>query len=734
MMMARLRSYGKCRFNTRWRITLTAALMLAAVLLVYCPPQLLTGKVALYGMDYDQLHVRRIIYARQAFLRGQGLPGWYSRELLGTPFWSNLHSFPWIPMRLFLCLIPPENAYAVGVALAATLAALFTFLFCRRLGFGLLASASVGWTFTCAGFFSARVMVGHLPLLEAYPLLPLLLWLVERYLACSEQPGPSFAALTFISLAAAIAALSGHPQLPAYALAASALYSFWRGGWRRGLAVAWAMAAGLAGTLFVWWPLVKLIGRSTRVAGLASAMNDLALPYGRLGAVLMPWKDGWPDIVDRLPGREFTGYPGSHFFWETVCYVGLVPLAATVVLVIGVMARRWKPDRTGLFFTALGFLALVTALPWAQELLREIPGTFLRSPARQLYLATFCLSLALGAAVHLALGWAPGRRLVFALILALLAFHGLDLGRHARAFVKLQPLKIPAPLYMEKQLRTGVGEGRVAMDFNLPYAANRAYDDVGFFDAIALTVPYRALLDLAHLPPDTNVEAMNGSDLGQESLAALCARFVVTSQRRSDLPLRTAGRGVFVYDVPQAAPRVRFFPLGEVLFEQGEGAGGGWPRPLPLEKLVLASKALLDVPEGGPSQDGARLSGGSSPRYERPSGDEIIVRLNAAEDGYVRLVEAWDPGWRALVDGCKAPLLCANGFLMAVRVPSGDHTIRLIFKTPGARTGLALSLLGPVLFLLLMASLRDPSRVAFRRALRIARKECGTRKAVKHCV
>jgi hypothetical protein len=31
-----------------------------------------------------------------------------------------------------------------------------------------------------AGFFASRVMAGHLPLLEAYPALPQLLWLVDR--------------------------------------------------------------------------------------------------------------------------------------------------------------------------------------------------------------------------------------------------------------------------------------------------------------------------------------------------------------------------------------------------------------------------------------------------------------------------------------------------------------------------------------------------------------------------
>ena len=106
-------------------------LMCAAVLAVYCPWSVLTGRERLTGLDFVQLHARRMTFAREALFAAPAreLPAWYPRELMGTPFWSNVQNFPFIPTRLIVfALFPPDAAFAPGVALSAVLASLFTFL------------------------------------------------------------------------------------------------------------------------------------------------------------------------------------------------------------------------------------------------------------------------------------------------------------------------------------------------------------------------------------------------------------------------------------------------------------------------------------------------------------------------------------------------------------------------------------------------------------------------------
>src|SRR5580704_17131018 len=197
-------------------VWLFAMLVLTAA--VYVRPSILSGRMVLAGSDYLQLHKARMAFGEEGlFGPRHTLPAWYPHELLGAPYAANLQSFPWIPTRILLFLFPPKTAYAPGVVLAALLAALFTWLFCRRAGLSQLAAAASGWTFACAGFFASRVMAGHLPLLEAYPALPLLLWLADRAL------DPARAArhrgdLGWLAVATACVVVAGHPQIPAYAV------------------------------------------------------------------------------------------------------------------------------------------------------------------------------------------------------------------------------------------------------------------------------------------------------------------------------------------------------------------------------------------------------------------------------------------------------------------------------------------------------------------------------------
>src|SRR5580658_9790878 len=244
----------------RYRSALAVAVLLALTEAFYLRPGILRGAETLGGVDYGELHIRRIRFAREAlFGAGHTLPAWYPREVLGSPFAANLQSFPWIPTRLLLLLLDTAIAYAAAIATAAALSAIFTYLYCRRAGLTRLGSAAAGGTFACAGYFASRVMAGHLPLLEAYPALPLLLWLVDRAFAPERATRYRFD-LGVLAFSSACVVVAGHPQLPAYALASALLYTAWqrkKKGWR--IAGAITLGAGLA--LAVWWPMLLLIGR-----------------------------------------------------------------------------------------------------------------------------------------------------------------------------------------------------------------------------------------------------------------------------------------------------------------------------------------------------------------------------------------------------------------------------------------------------------------------------------------
>ena len=664
--------------------------LLAMVVLteaIYLRPSILTGKTAMAGSDYIQLHMARMAFAEDGLFGARHtLPAWYPRELLGSPFAANLQSFPWIPTRFLLFLFRPESAYAPGVAMAALLAAIFTYLFGRRVGLSELASAASGWTFACAGFFASRVMAGHLPLLEAYPALPLLLWLADRALDASRAARRKWD-LGWLAVASMCVVLAGHPQIPAYALGTTLLYVIWRGrGWLRARLAA-TIALGAAMALAAWWPMLLLIQKSTRILDLDQPDNDIVFPYRRILALFVPGIDGWPVGFGRRP---FSGYPNGSYLFDTASYIGLAPIVATAALLAICCLRRRRPEGRFLFLAAVGTLAFAGALPLFDFLRHLSPGIILRSPARLFYIATFALAVALGAGVDAVLSLRNRSKLAYLAVAAGLGFHVFDLGRFSWPWI----IPIPRESLMQSQdrsLGTTLGDGRVATDFS-NWSSRRRFDDIGTFDSLILAKPYRALLDLSQAPPRLNLQVVNGAALTRPALQAGGAVLVLTPHARPDLVLLGQQSNLNVYSVPGPAPRATFYSPQSIKFLPEDTIPGALRSHVFETDLILLPSESRDaiVPQ-------ADSGSGGTVDYRRPSSDEIQLAVSAGGAGFVNVVESYDSGWSAEVDGQAAPVFAANGFTLAAPVSAGKHAVRFLYRTPGRDTGIVLSLLAAAL-------------------------------------
>jgi hypothetical protein len=610
--------------SARLRTAFAVVSLLLLVAVFSLRPGILRGVTALNGVDYDQMHVHRIRFARDAlFGPAHTLPAWYPREVLGSPFLANLQSFPWIPSRLLLLPIDPSAAYAAGIFIAAGLSAVFTWLYCRQAGLSRLGAWVAAGTFACAGYFASRIMAGHLPLLEAYPALPLLLWLVDRALKGRRVD------LGILAVCCAFVVSAGHPQLPAYAIGSALCYAAWRSrGWLRArIVTSISLGCGLA--MAVWWPMLLLIGRSTRIMHLPAAENDIAMPYGRLLALIAPGIDGWPWPVAMSDTNPFDAYPNTAYFWDTAAYIGILPLVALVALLVRCILRRRLPESRWRFLTYLGVAAFLGSLPLAEPLRDLLPGTLLRSPSRSLYLSTFCVAVAMGIAVD-----TVRRSTIRNLLVAVaVCIQFVDLWSFDHHFIQEEPRVEAAPKF-QAVLDRQLGDGRIAVERETSLLSYEdRYDDAGGFDSIFLAGYSRRMASLAGLPVEHNWQLIDASLLPVKALEAAGVKFVITGDPGKLLR------------VPNPAPRANV-------------------------------------------------------RYERPSSDEI--RLVSARQGFARVLEAYDPGWRATVDGVPAPVIDDGGFAMAVAVPRGRHEVRLTFKTPGRATGIALSLVSLGLLIILI--------------------------------
>ena len=63
--------------------------------------------------------------------------------------------------------------------------------------------------------------------------------------------------------------------------------------------------------------------------------------------------------------------------------------------------------------------------------------------------------------------------------------------------------------------------------------------------------------------------------------------------------------------------------------------------------------------------------------------ERVAIAVRTLHDGYLRLADPYDAGWRAELDGNEVPIHVADHYLRAVFVPPGEHEV--VFTYDGAR-------------------------------------------------
>src|SRR6185436_20530015 len=101
-----------------------------------------------------------------------------------------------------------------------------------------------------------------------------------------------------------------------------------------------------------------------------------------------------------------------------------------------------------------------------------------------------------------------------------------------------------------------------------------------------------------------------------------------------------------------------------------------------------AELAVLETHPGStPSATGA--AGTADYREVTPEDVRIVAEASAPSILVVR--NGWDEGWSATLDGRSVPVLRTDRFLQGVGRPPGRHDVRLTYREPAIGTGLALS-------------------------------------------
>jgi hypothetical protein len=151
------------------------------------------------------------------------------------------------------------------------------------------------------------------------------------------------------------------------------------------------------------------------------------------------------------------------------------------------------------------------------------------------------------------------------------------------------------------------------------------------------------------------------------------------------------GDKVRVFEVPDPQPRA--WLVGSARVADGEGAIRAFLDPAfdPREEAVVASPVSLDRT--------SRATG--SVRWLARRADRQQLETTSSGPALLVLADAYDPGWRARVDGVEADVLRANLAFRAVAVPEGRHAVELVYRPRAVLGGLAVSASAAVLLLAL---------------------------------
>ncbi len=93
--------------------------------------------------------------------------------------------------------------------------------------------------------------------------------------------------------------------------------------------------------------------------------------------------------------------------------------------------------------------------------------------------------------------------------------------------------------------------------------------------------------------------------------------------------------------------------------------------------------------------------------------EQVAIDVNAPQDGYLVLTDAYYPGWIATVDDQPADIQRADILFRAVKVPAGQHRVEFRYQPPSFAVGVVISI-GTVLLLVVLGFVvrrRNRSRV-----------------------
>lgn len=704
------------------------------------------------GSDLLAVHYTYFTYAHRAWRHGI-MPLWSSLLGGGTPFFAEGISSYLYPLTLiFSYLFSESKSFLLLFPVHSFLASVSMYYFARTIGIGRFGAVFSGIAWAYSGYFVGHLK--HVTYFMSAALVPLpLAFLFQYYIRRSWKwvlaTGLTFTLILFAGsvqvlyqsvllwgiVMLCIAIRSSLRILPTSASARDNLLSI-RKDVTRWLRYALAAMTGFALLSSIQLAPTWELSRYAERQNIESKEWSVEFPFHpqNLLTFVAPFHFGNPAFNTYVfPWSEIMNSVG--LFWENIGYIGLLPIAFSLVAIpLAVRRRSWRMGIM-MIVAMLGIsLVLGPYLPFYQWFWRHVPFfSSFRVPGRYLLWVTLSLSILAGYACGIFLQWLAAHprlrlssftiRLIGLSLLATAVFDLSVFGYHYNAMDRLSlnswieiPTAVPslrAHPFSERYISLFAGEDfskrmlaaggwqndlwwiavnreLLPPNYSLLYGVEswEHYTPLSLARADALrNLFYRGLLVsvLATAERPQPTFALRDHNL---AIAARANVRTILSPTLLSAPLLTepdrltapSGKTLYLYHILNALPRAYLTTDASTAASLQEASARLTDPALPLTHAVVETITLPSLTA-------------TSHTLMVEEAREGYYRLSSETDGDILLVlnESFYPGWEARIDGVSAVIYPANLAFQAIVVPAGTHEVEFRFRSNSFLQGAMIS-------------------------------------------
>ncbi|MCD6412871.1 MAG: YfhO family protein [Elusimicrobia bacterium] len=649
---------------------LRAAVLSAVLVAVFFSGAFFTHKVFFQRDILIQFYPWKV-FASSEISEGR-VPLWNPYTMSGMPFAANFQSAVFYPFNVLFYVFPFPAALKVYVFAHFFIAVFFMFLLARDFALSppaVLASAVV---FAFSGFMISRTE--FLSVLGTCAWFPAL-FLGLRNLA-RRRTGEN---VLILSVLFSLAFLAGHPQMLLFEIAVLLCYAAaFAARSKNFLFPAYFFVSGFLAMLFSavqLIPSIEFFLNSVRSGGLAFdvfSANSL-LP----GNILM--------LVN--PFQKY-----NMNLWASACYVGIVPLAASVYALLS--GRRFV-----YFLWAILFFSLFFAFGKCNPVFGWVYGNFeflhiVRYPATLLFISVFSLSLLAGFGISFLKARNPAK-----FFLVLVVF--IDLFLVGKKFYNLLPANI-FKAYGRKTHFLMKRNGFHRFILTPKTDKNMAARGDNIFEA---WVKWKD-----NLYGNTNVVFRLFNAYGQDLMLKRYHRF---TRKIFEMPTASAAekwlsllnvKYILSADEIKSEKYKEVLP-GKISVYENRGC---LPRAFFAEKAVrLSSDGVFDFvfrPDFDPLETVAIEKPGKILRERKNfvknfvkilkyQSDRVEISVSSKKSGWLVLLDVFYPGWKVYVDGKKEKIYRADYVFRSVPVSAGTHFVSFVYEPAAFEAGFYFTIL-----------------------------------------